>query len=60
MTLSFILLLNSEDMPQTAIDESLYLTAERFGATPGVSGIEKDTLRIGIEDSKLGLYLDCT
>ena len=43
-------------MPETAIDEGLYFAGGRFGDTPGFTGIQKNTLHIGIEDSKLGLH----
>ena len=52
----FVLSSNSEDMPETAIDEGLYLVVGRFGDTAGFTGIQKNTLHIGIEDSNLGLH----
>ena len=52
MISDFVLPSNSEDMPETAIDEGLYLVG-RFGDTPCFTGIQKNTLHIGIEDSKI-------
>ena len=43
-------------MPETAIDEGLYLVIGRFGDTPGFTDIQENTLHIGIEDSKLFLH----
>ncbi|KAL9981283.1 hypothetical protein ACROYT_G009964 [Oculina patagonica] len=52
----FVLPWNSEDMPETTVDEGLYPAVGGFGDTPGFTGIQKNTLHIGIEDSKLGLH----
>ena len=54
--LNFVLPSNLEDMPETVVDEGLYPVVGSFGDTPGFTGIQKNTLHIGIKDSKLGLH----
>ena len=43
-------------MPETTVDEGLYLVVGSFGDTPGFTGIQKNTLHIGIKDSELDLH----
>ena len=38
------------DMLETAIDKGLYLIVGSFGDRQGFTGIQKNTLHIGIED----------